>query len=81
MVIYTTLQITDQFCCFLHLLLLFEIAGFRRLSQHFQVHNTLIAEQYGFRRALSTIIATYKLMVTMHGTIKHTLEEFSAIYL
>ena len=44
---------------------LFETAGFRRVSQHFQVYNTLIPEEYGFRRALSTIVATYKLMVSI----------------
>jgi len=59
---------------------LFEIAIFRRVSQHFQVYNTLIPEQYGFRRALSTFAATW-LVFFKHGTIKHTLEEFSVIYL
>jgi len=44
---------------------LFEVAGFRRVSQHFQVYNTLIPEQYGFRRTLSIIVATYKFMVSI----------------
>ena len=56
--IYKTLQITDQFAKS------FETEALHRLSQHFQVHNILILE-YGFRKALSTIVATYNLMVTV----------------
>jgi hypothetical protein len=36
---------------------LFEIVVFCRVSKHFQVHNKLIPEQYGFRKGLSTIDA------------------------
>jgi hypothetical protein len=37
---------------------LFVIAIFRTVNQHFQVHNLLIPEQYGFRKGLSTTEAT-----------------------
>ena len=38
---------------------LFKIVVFCRVSKHFQVHNKLIPEQYGFRKGLSTIDAMH----------------------
>jgi hypothetical protein len=34
---------------------------FYRVNQHFQVHNILTSDQFGFRKRLSTINAIYKL--------------------
>jgi hypothetical protein len=38
---------------------LFEVVVFCRVSQHFQVRNKLIMEQYVFRKGLSTIDAMH----------------------
>jgi hypothetical protein len=40
---------------------LFETIMFYRVNQHFQVHNILASEQFGFIKGLSTINAIYKL--------------------
>jgi hypothetical protein len=41
---------------------IFELLIYRRLNQHFQIHNILVTEQYGFRRGLSTINAKLLLL-------------------
>jgi hypothetical protein len=39
----------------------FELLIYQRLNQHSQNHNIFGAEQYGFRRGLSTTNATHRL--------------------
>jgi hypothetical protein len=53
-----------------------------RLSQHVHTNNTLVTEQYGFRKRISTENATFRLTDSVFQSInqKFMLEEFSVIW-
>lgn len=57
---------------------LFEIAIFRRVSQHFQVHNIFSHNSMDFEKDYPQLKLSTSLPVIFfkHGTIKGTLEEF-----
>jgi hypothetical protein len=52
---------------------------YHRLSQHLSVNNTLINEQFGFRKKLSTKHAAYSVEFITHGMINLKLLEYSVI--
>jgi hypothetical protein len=58
--------------------MIFELLIYNRLNRHFQIDNIVVTEQYGFRRGLSTINTTHKLLklFEMLGTTVDTLQVF-----
>jgi hypothetical protein len=58
--------------------MIFELLIYNRLNQHFQIDNDDVTEQYGFRRGLSAINTTQKLLklFEMLGTTVDTLQVF-----